>query len=101
YEGEPVKAWLIRPAGHSDPLPCVVEYPGYGGGRGLPLESLLFSAAGYAHLVIDIRGQGASWRTGSTPDPYGSDAHFPGFMTKGVLDPATYYYRRVITDAVQ
>src|SRR5690606_14409129 len=25
----------------------------------------------------------------------------PGFMTQGILDPATYYYRRVFTDALR
>ena len=43
------------------PLPAVVEYVGYGGGRGLPHERVLWAAAGYAHLVMDTRGQGSSW----------------------------------------
>ena len=34
------------------------------------------------------------------PDPLGAPAH-PGFMTRGILDPATYYYRRVFADAVR
>ena len=36
------------------------------------------------------------------PDPDGSAAPaHPGFMTRGILDPRTYYYRRVIADAVR
>ena len=34
------------------------------------------------------------------PDLTGQPAQ-PGFMTQGILDPATYYYRRVYTDAVR
>ncbi len=37
------KAWLVRPAGAEGPLPVVVEYRGYGGGRGLPHELLYWS----------------------------------------------------------
>lgn len=102
YGGSPIRAWLHLPAVRSGPLPGVVEYVGYGGGRGLPHERVLWAAAGYAHLVMDTRGQGSSWMVGDTPDPDagGAPSH-PGFMTQGILDPATYYYRRVYTDAVR
>jgi cephalosporin-C deacetylase len=102
YGGERVKGWLQIPRGFKEPLPCVVEYLGYGGGRGLPLDWLLWSSAGYAHLIMDTRGQGSTWLKGDTPDSgTGAGGHHPGFMTKGILDPATYYYRRVFTDAVR
>ncbi|WP_327008466.1 acetylxylan esterase [Dactylosporangium sp. NBC_01737] len=101
YGGQPVKAWLNRPAGAEGPLPVVVEFIGYGGGRGYPHDWLLWSAAGYAHLVMDTRGQGGGWRAGETPDPDGSGPQSPGFLTRGVLDPHTFYYRRLITDAVR
>lgn len=103
YAGQPIKGWLMLPRERSAPLPCVVEYVGYGGGRGHPLDALLWSNAGYAHLVMDTRGQGSTWRTGDTPDPEpdGSNPHIPGFMTRGILSPQTYYYRRVFTDAVR
>ena len=103
YGGDPVKAWLALPSGTRVPVPCVVEYPGYGGGRGLPHDCLLYAAAGYAHLFMDVRGQGSGWRPGDTPDhePVGGNPQYPGFMTRGVLDRRTFYYRRVITDAVR
>lgn len=79
-----------------------MEYPGYGGGRGLALDCLLYAAAGYAHFFMDVRGQGSGWRAGDTPDREPDpNPHHPGFMTRGGLDPRTYYYRRVITDAVR
>ncbi|WP_443051296.1 acetylxylan esterase [Streptomyces sp. NBC_00190] len=72
-------------------LPCVVEYVGYNAGRGLPHEWLLWAAAGYAHFVMDNRGQGSGWRTGDTPDNgAGGEPSHPGFMTQGVLDPKDY-----------
>lgn len=102
FGGQPVKAWLHLPAGAEAPLPVVVEFIGYGGGRGLPHEKVLWAAAGYGHFVMDTRGQGSTWSVGDTPDAdaFGAPAH-PGFMTRGILDPTTYYYRRVYTDAVR
>jgi cephalosporin-C deacetylase len=103
YGGQRVKGWFLLPRNHSKLLPCVVEYIGYGGGRGSPYDWLLWSSAGYAHLIMDTRGQGSAWLQGDTPDLAvdGSSPHFPGFMTLGILDPKTYYYRRVFTDAVR
>ncbi len=103
YGGQPIKGWLLLPRARSGPLPAVVEYIGYGGGRGFPTDWLTWSAAGYAHLVMDTRGQGSAWSKGDTPDiaPEGGDPQFPGFMTRGILAPRTYYYRRLIADAAR
>ena len=103
YGGQPIKGWLLLPRQRKEPLPCVVEYIGYGGGRGFPIDWLVFSSAGYAHLIMDTRGQGSAGRQGDTPDPEpeGSNPQFPGFMTRGVLNPETYFYRRVFTDGVR
>lgn len=103
YGGQPVKGWLMLPRHRQNPLPCVVEFIGYGGGRGVPYDWLLWSSAGLAHLIMDTRGQGSAWLTGDTPDyqPEGANPHHPGFMTLGVLDPKTYYYRRVFADGVR
>ncbi|WP_182113278.1 MULTISPECIES: acetylxylan esterase [unclassified Actinotalea] len=103
FGGQPVKAWLTRPAGTGEALPVVVEYLGYGGGRGLPHEHLTWAAAGYAHLLMDTRGQGSTWGAGGdTPDDAGSGGPAaPGLMTRGILDPAQHYYRRLYTDAVR
>lgn len=103
YGGQRVKGWLLLPIQRTGKLPCVVEYIGYGGGRGFPTEWLLWSSMGYAHLVMDTRGQGSRWRKGDTPDlePDGSNPQHPGFMTRGILKPETYYYRRVFTDGAR
>ncbi len=102
FGGDPVKAWLWIPRGAAEPLPTVVEFNGYGGGRGLPHERLTWAAAGYAHLFMDTRGQGGGWGSGgSTPDPHGAGPAAPGFMTRGIESPADYFYRRVFTDGVR
>jgi cephalosporin-C deacetylase len=103
FAGQPIKAWLNLPRQRSGPLPCIVEFLGYGGGRSFPTDWLTWVSAGYAHLVMDTRGQGSAWSKGDTADlePQGSNPQFPGFMTRGILNPQTYYYRRVFTDAVR
>jgi cephalosporin-C deacetylase len=103
YDGQPVKGWFLLPRHPEKQLPCVVEYIGYGGGRGTPYNWLLWSSVGFAHLIMDTRGQGSTWLQGDTPDvpAEGTHPHFPGFMTMGILDPQKYYYRRVFTDAVR
>ena len=100
FGGQTVKGWLLLPKGETN-LPCVVETIGYGGGRGFATDWLSYSSTGYAHLVMDTRGQGSSWRQGDTPDDALNGPSIPGFMTRGILDPHTYYYRRLITDAVR
>jgi cephalosporin-C deacetylase len=103
YGGQPIKGWLLLPRGRSAPLPCVVEYLGYGDGRGYVTDWLLWGSLGYAHLVMDTRGQGSAYRQGHTADaePGGGQPHYPGFLTQGILSPEQYYYRRVYTDAVR
>lgn len=103
FGGHRIKAWLHMPATalRHGPLPGVVQYQGYGGGRGLPHENLMWALAGYAHLVMDTRGQGSESSYGETDDPVGAGPAHPGFMTRGISSPETYYYRRVFTDAVR
>ena len=103
YGGQPIKGWLLLPRGVPGPLPCIVEYIGYGGGRGFPHDWLAFPSSGYGCFIMDTRGQGSSWRTGDTPDyePEGMGPQYPGFMTRGIQRPETYYYRRLFTDAAR
>ena len=101
FGGHPIKGWLVLPADRSGRLPLVVQYLGYGGGRGFPHEQLHWAASGYAYFRMDTRGQGSGWSIGATSDPVGTTPSIPGMMTKGILDKDDYYYRRVFTDAVR
>jgi cephalosporin-C deacetylase len=103
YAGQPIKGWFLLPRERPEPLACIVEFIGYGGGRGHPYDWLLWSNTGCAHFVMDVRGQGSTWRSGDTPDleTDGGNPQIPGFMTRGILDPHTYFYRRVFSDGVR
>ena len=101
FGGHPVKGWLVRPRAPKGRLPLLVQYVGYGGGRGFPHELLHWAASGFAYFRMDTRGQGSGWSIGATPDPVGSTSQIPGVMTKGVLDRNDYYYRRLFTDGVR
>jgi cephalosporin-C deacetylase len=101
HGGAPIKGWLFVPR-DAVPGPFVVEFVGYGGGRGDPLDWLAFSAAGHPHLVMDLRGQGGDWRGAETPDPGdGGAPSAPGFVTRGIADPRTHYFTRLFVDAVR
>jgi cephalosporin-C deacetylase len=103
YDGAPVKGWLHLPA-HREPgaaLPVVVQYVGYSGGRGLVNQDTRWAQAGYAHFIMDTRGQGYGGTLGETADPHpsaGEVAH-AGLMTRGIGSREDYYYRRVYVDA--
>ncbi len=101
--GHAIKGWLLLPRQRAGKVPCVVVFIGYGGGRSFPTDWTLWPACGFGVFVMDTRGQGSAWGKGDTsdPEPAGSNNHHPGFMTRGVLDKDTYYYRRVFTDGVR
>ncbi|MCD0483568.1 acetylxylan esterase [Streptacidiphilus sp. ASG 303] len=102
FAGQSVKAWLWLPRGHGGPLPCIVEYLGYGGGRGPAYDMKLWPAAGYAHLIMDSRGQSSHYGSADTPDlGHDGSPQVGGFTTRGIRSPHTHYYRRLFTDAVR
>ncbi|WP_439377072.1 acetylxylan esterase [Amycolatopsis lexingtonensis] len=96
FGGHPIRAWLRLPRGDAGPLPAIVQFHGYGGSRGSALQELHWASAGYAHLQVDVRGQG-----GVTPDPAGSGPAYPGHLTRGIESRETYVYRRIFTDAAR
>ena len=97
--GDRIRGWYLRPPGAGDePLPAVVRYIGYGGGRGLPADHALLPAAGFATFVMDTRGQGGRWTIGATGDA-GPGAEYSAVMTRGIASPESYYYTRLYADA--
>jgi cephalosporin-C deacetylase len=97
FGGDEIAGWVVRPR---QPKGLVIEFNGYGGGRGFPHERLWWPSAGYSYIFMDTRGQGSAWGSGGvTPDNHGSSPSANGFMTKGIESKETYYYRRVFTDA--
>ncbi|MFB9237618.1 acetylxylan esterase [Plantactinospora siamensis] len=98
YQGEPIKGWLRVPKHASGPLPVVLEYLGYGGGRGPAVEPTIWSSLGYAHMIMDSRGQSSYYGSADTPDG-DVEPQVGGVMTRGIGAPGSYYYRRLYTDA--
>jgi cephalosporin-C deacetylase len=97
FGGEEIAGWLVRPRQSKG---LVIEFNGYGGGRGFPHERLWWPSAGYSYIFMDTRGQGSAWGSGGvTPDNHGSAPSANGFMTKGIESKESFYYRRVFTDA--
>jgi cephalosporin-C deacetylase len=102
HGGDVIKGWLFVPHRLAPNPAMVVEFIGYGGGRGLPVEWLTYSCAGHPHLVMDTRGQGQNWRGGDTADSGDSGAPGgSGFLTRGILDPRHMYYTRLFIDAAR
>ncbi len=100
FGGEPIKAWLRVPRVKVGALPTVVEYVGANGGRGHPLDNLVFASSGLAHFQMDNRGQGGGWSSGDTSDLGETGPQAPGTLTKGIQSREPYYYRRLMVDAV-
>jgi cephalosporin-C deacetylase len=98
FGGQRIAGWFLTPGKLTEPGPTIVRYIGYGNGRCLPHDWLLWPSAGYSVFVMDSRGQGH----GDTGDPeIGNDSHQAGMLTRGILDRNTYYYRRLFADAVR
>lgn len=101
WQSQPINAWLHLPRGLCEPLPAVVEFSGYGQGRGLVHERTLYAQAGYAHLVVDARGQSGALERCDTPDISPTPLDSASVMTRGLAGPAEFYFTRLIVDAVR
>ncbi|MEU5178955.1 acetylxylan esterase [Streptomyces longwoodensis] len=102
WNGDRIKGWFLAPRHLPGPLPCVVEFIGYGCGRATPYQWLTAPAAGFATLVMDNRGQGGSLPADTPdPDPDPARGSSASFLLRGADDPDRHYYRRLTTDAVR
>ncbi|HRK31523.1 MAG TPA: alpha/beta fold hydrolase [Tepidisphaeraceae bacterium] len=91
-----IAGWYVRPEG-SGKYPGVMFYHGYGGRGVRPLDMVSLASQGFCVMSMDCRGQTGDSADQSAP----ASGHSTGYMTKGILDPATYYYRYVYADAVR
>lgn len=96
FGGGRICGWYILPAGPRPAAGCPAMFVthGYSGNKGQPSDYFSWILQGFTVLTLDPRGQsGESVDTGT----YSFGAR-PGFMTKGILDKAEYYYRWVYLD---
>ncbi len=102
HGGNRVKGWLLVPHHLAVNPSMVVEFVGYGGGRGSALDWLSFSCAGHVHMVMDTRGQGGAWRGSDTSDLGETGAPGGrGFLTRGILKADEHYYTRLFVDSAR
>ena len=96
FGGGRLAGWFLRPDSRGK-FPGLCVYHGYSGRAPRPLDLIPFAAQGMCVLSMDCRGQnGQSQDTAVYPE-----GHHMGWMTAGIRDPRTYYYRNVYADAVR
>lgn len=93
-----IHGWYIKPSFlKRETYPCMIQYHGYTGDRGMPADYMQWIMMGVSVIAIDCREQ-----CGNT----GNSAHYSSGATqssvcKGVLDKHEYYYRAVYMDSVE
>ncbi|WP_438421166.1 cephalosporin C deacetylase [Bacillus siamensis] len=91
-----IEGWYAVPD-RKGPHPAIVKYHGYNASYDGDIHDIVnWALHGYAAFGMLVRGQHSS--TDTSVSPHG---HVPGWMTKGILDKDTYYYRGVYLDAVR
>jgi cephalosporin-C deacetylase len=96
-DGVRVKGWFVTPKAQDGPLPTVVQFIGYSGGRDYPHALSAHVLNGFCAFIMDSRGQGGA--TGQTlTTSHGAQR---GFITHGILNKEEYYYRNFYLDTVR
>ena len=83
-------AWFSVPTNGDGPFPTVYQLPGYGSVVHVPAYEL---RQRYVVLALRHRGQRLS------DQPYA--AAYPGLLTDGIDNPATYIYRGIVADCLR
>jgi cephalosporin-C deacetylase len=96
FGGGRLAGWYLRPDSRGK-FPGLCVYHGYSGRAPRPLELIHWAAQGLCVLSLDCRGQNGQ----SQDTAVYTEGHQMGWMTAGIRDPRTYYYRYVYTDAVR
>ncbi|MDA0745564.1 MAG: alpha/beta fold hydrolase [bacterium] len=96
-DGVRVKGWFLTPKDVSGPLPTVVQFIGYTGGREYPHQLAPHVLNGFCAFIMDTRGQGGN--TGQKlATSHGGQR---GFISHGILDKEEYYYRNLYLDTIR
>ena len=96
-DGVRVRGWFLTPREVKKPLPAVVQFIGYTGGRDFPHALAAHVLNGFWAFIMDSRGQGGN--TGMKVDT--SHGAQSGFITHGILDKNEYYFRNFYLDTVR
>ena len=93
-DGVRVKGWFLAPIDVPKPLPTVVHFIGYTGGRDYPHQLAPHILNGFCAFIMDTRGQGGD--TGQRLST--SHGGQRGFITHGILDKEEYYLKNLYLD---
>ena len=96
-DGVRVRGWFITPLHIDQPLPTVVQFIGYTGGRDYPHALAAHVLNGFCAFIMDSRGMGGN--TGLRLDT--SHGAQSGFISHGILDKDEYFYRHFYLDTVR
>jgi cephalosporin-C deacetylase len=96
FQGGRIAGWYVRPEANGK-FPGLCIYHGYSNRAPRPLDMMHYAAQGICVLSMDCRGQnGQSQDLSNSPE-----GHAVGWMTQGIRDPESYYYRYVYADALR
>ncbi|HEV7301374.1 MAG TPA: acetylxylan esterase [Tepidisphaeraceae bacterium] len=96
FGGGRIAGWYLRPDSTAK-VPGLVCYHGYSGRGPRPIDLLSIASQGVAVLSMDCRGQNGQSQDVSTD----VEGRVAGWMTKGIRDPRSYYFRYVYADALR
>ena len=96
-DGVRVRGWFLSPQEVAAPLPAVIQFIGYAGGRDYPHTLAPHLLNGFCAFIMDSRGQGGD--TGQVlATSHGAQR---GFITHGILDREEYYYKNFYLDTMR
>jgi cephalosporin-C deacetylase len=96
FEGGRLAGWYARPAMNGK-FPGLCIYHGYSGRAPRLMELIAYAHQGICVLSLDSRGQNGQSQDALSPP----EGNAPGWMTKGIRNPKTYYYRYAYADSVR
>jgi cephalosporin-C deacetylase len=95
FNGTDIAAFYLKPDSLKENLPCLLVLHGYGGNKGSISNYTKYLMMGYAVVALDTRGHGESANGSYPAGGTGS------WVTQGILDPFSYYYRHVYMDVIR
>ena len=96
FKGGRIAGWYVRPDSNGK-FPGLCVYHGYSGRGPRPLDLIAYAQQGICVLSMDCRGQNGQSQDAAVY----SEGYVAGWMTQGIRDPRSYYYRYVYADAVR
>ncbi|MGM0805726.1 MAG: acetylxylan esterase [Bacillota bacterium] len=95
FNGTKIAGFYLKPESLHENLPCVLVLHGYGGNKGSIANYAKYLMMGFAVMALDTRGHGESANGSYPAGGTGS------WVTQGILNPETYYYRYVYMDVIR